>query len=210
MIKELYKRWKYGVNMKNVSADPEFDKDYYPFFYRGIRIEQNPFIFEFLNKLSRETKPARIIELGYRYGGFTLLLDDHKLSKDSFIYAYDKIPSEKAPVSNKVNRAHCDVFKKIEEIGAIIQCKGTSLVFCDGGDKNLEFNLLAPYLKEGDVIMTHDYAPNIKVFEEEYLGKRWDWLESWDGKMTNTIREQNLKPFCTEEANAAVWSCYIK
>jgi len=197
--------------MNNVVPDPEFpDKDYYPFFYKGVRTEQNNNIFEFLNKLSRETSPMRILELGYRHGGFTSLLHDHCLSRNIPIYAYDIEALEKSKLSNRVMRVHGNIFHMIERIGGIIQNEGQSLVFCDGGDKNLEFQLLSPYLKTGDVIMTHDYAPNKEIFEAEYLGKRWDWHESWYGEISATVLNENLKDFCTEEANAAVWSCYQK
>ena len=201
-----------GIKMDEVKPDPEFpDKDYYPFFYCGIKCEQNSHIFHFLDTLNKQLPPPKqIIELGYRAGGFTLLLDHHRLSRQAKIYAYDKIVHETAPTSEKVERRHGDVFHMVDNITEIIQRDGLTLLFCDGGDKNGEYNVFAPRLKEGDIIMTHDYAPNRKVWEDEYLGKKWDWFESWDGEMTNTSRDHNLVDFCTKEANDAVWSCKRK
>lgn len=39
--------------------------------------------------------------------------------------------------------------------------KKRALIFCDGGNKALEMQTFAPYLKEGDLIMAHDYTIEI-------------------------------------------------
>lgn len=211
-LKNLWNKWRYGIDMRDIERDPNFpDKEYYPFFYKGVRAEQNPHIFEFLNELSLLTDAKKIFELGFRNGGFTSILNDHKISKWARIYAYDIEKPKKELDLHKVTWYYGDIFKQIDRIGsAIADPLGQSIVFCDGGDKNLEFQLLAPYLKKGDIILTHDYAPNKIEFENDYLNKRWDWFESWDGEQTKTILEQGLVPFCNELANNAVWSCRIK
>ena len=45
-----------------------------------------------------------------------------------------------------------------------IQEEGKTIVLCDGGNKIKEFNLLAKYIKSGDIIMAHDYASTDKYF----------------------------------------------
>lgn len=211
-LKRLCNKWRYGIDMKDVQRDAQFvNKDYYPFFYKGRRAEQNPHIFEFLNELSHVTDAKKIFELGFRNGGFTSILNDHRISRWANIYAYDIEHPQVEPDLHKVTFYYGDIFKQIERIGSsIADPLGQSIVFCDGGNKNLEFNMLAPYLKKGDIILTHDYAPNKQVFDDEYLGKRWDWFESWDGEQTKTILNEGLVPFCMEAANEAVWSCRIK
>ena len=202
-----------GIDMDLVTPDPNFpDHDYYPFYYRGIRVEQNPHIFKALDETVKAgIQPVRIFEIGYRNGGFTLLLDDHPISdKAEKIYAYDKIATEKAPVSAEVERVHGDFFQKVLEVGELIKQDGLSMVFCDGGDKNAEFNFLAPFLKEGDIMLTHDYAPNEEIWKEEFLGKKWDWFESWDGELDNACRDYNLVNFMENYWNDAVWSCKRK
>ena len=65
-----------------------------------------------------------------------------------------------------------DIFSNIEKIGDMII--PNTLLLCDNGNKPEEVRLLAPYLKDGCVIMAHDYSET-KEIDYLYGGEiTWD------------------------------------
>ena len=66
------------IDFNQIHPDPDWPgKDYYPFYYKGFRVEQNPCIFNALDSLMEMSPITTIIEIGFRRGGFTKILDDH-------------------------------------------------------------------------------------------------------------------------------------
>lgn len=207
----LSKQFNFGIDKTKIKKDPDFNIDYYPFFYKGLRVEQNNNIFHALNETYKAgIQPSRIIELGFRHGGFTAILDDHFLSENASIYAYDIDTNTVCGLSDKVHLRHKDIFKSVSEIKDLILCDGVTMVFCDGGDKNLEFQIFSNFLKKGDMILSHDYAPDIITWRNEYLGTKWDWFESWDGELEESCEKNDLVSFLPDVWNDAVWCSKIK
>ncbi len=58
------------------------------------------------------------------------------------------------------------MFAHVDEIARFIGRKGTTAVFCDGGDKRKELQAFTPCLKIDDVIAVHD----------------WGWAVSYEDK----------------------------
>jgi hypothetical protein len=81
---------------------------------------------------------------------------------------------------------------------------------CDGGAKRYEFQLLAPYLKQHDIIMAHDYSPNLEYFKANIMNKTWDWLEIDDSHIDEVCQKQNLRPYMQEDFLPVVWVCRQK
>lgn len=198
------------IDLDKITKDPNYDQEYYPFFYDGFRAEQSKAIFLALDKLAENCSPLQIVEIGTRNGGFTKILDDHPISEKALIYTFDINPDVIKPLSQKVSIIQGDCFKERNVIKEIIQRKGTSLVFCDGGNKNTEINKFSQYLKSGDIIFGHDYAPTKEIWEKEYLGKIWDWFECWDSGVEDAVRNLNLEPYLKEYFDKAVWNCLRK
>jgi hypothetical protein len=88
--------------------------------------------------------------------------------------------------------------------------EGTTIVMCDGGSKKNEMKILGKYLKPGDIIMAHDYAPTIEYFENFIYGKIWKWCEILDSDIENVVTEYNLEPYMKDEFQEVVWVCKIK
>jgi hypothetical protein len=187
------------------------DKDYYPFFYKGLRAEQSRNIFRALDVLSEYENPSQIIEIGASSGGFTKILEDHPISKNAKIYSIElKAFNPNAVYSDKVIQINGDCFHLEESIGNTIKKDGTTLFFCDGGDKNLEINIFSKYLKVGDLIFGHDYAPTREYWERNLKNKIWDWHETWDSAIEETCIKYNLLPFLETEFSMAVWKSLKK
>ena len=74
---------------------------------------------------------------------------------------------------HEVDLREKDIFDDIPIAADFIQREGKTVVFCDGGDKIREFDMLSPYLKSGDVICTHDYGLNHEDFSD-IVGDAWD------------------------------------
>jgi hypothetical protein len=96
------------------------------------------------------------------------------------------------------------------EIKNFIKQDGLTIILCDGGDKIREFKLLSHFLKKGDIIMAHDYAPNQEYFDNYINGKIWNWLEIQDKDINESCMKHNLTPFMEYELRDVVWVGKIK
>jgi hypothetical protein len=194
------------------------------FSYKNLTISQHTSVGESFDKLIKKIKPNQVLEIGTAFGGLTLLIRDLLDSnglKDTKIITYDVYEPNylierikqginiESIVENVFNYQYNELVKK-DEISKIIQAKGTTLVLCDGGSKKNEFNILSNYLKIGDVIMAHDYAPNESYFQEHINNKIWNWLEIQDSDINESCTRNNLIPFMEEDFRKVVWVCKIK
>jgi hypothetical protein len=112
-----------------------------------------------------------------------------------------------------INIRHIDCFSPecVEEIKTLIQTKGRTLLLCDGGHKNEEFNLYAQYLKPQDVIMLHDYTDNEEDFKSFQEKHGWPhYPESSYPAIEHTVKEQNLEKFMYPEFKSSFWGSFIK
>jgi len=186
------------------------------FFYKGIRLEQRVDVIETLEKLYQELKkqnklPKTIIEIGMNNGGFSLVLNDSNISEQADIYCYDIVNRnfDQNLKGSRINWFIKDIFSIENEVKNLIQREGTTLLFCDGGNKVREFNTFAKYLKSGDLIFTHDYYKDIQEYEK-YKDTRWGWLESRESDLADTAEMCNLVPFMQDDFEKCVWSSKIK
>jgi cephalosporin hydroxylase len=195
--------------------------------YKGLGTEQNPNIIYPFDKLISEIKPSRIIEIGTFAGGFTLILRtilDNNGLENSIITTYDiHIPTYLLPlIKNTFNiisitknlfSSDYQIFNgetEESEIVSLIKSSGRILLLCDGGCKKCEFNILSKYLKPGDFIMAHDYAPNREYFEEHMKNKIWNWLEIQDSDIIESCQKYGLVPYMREEFLNVAWACFKK
>lgn len=183
----------------------------------------SPKVFRELLELAR---PSSILEIGTFHGGLTLLLrdilDEIGLA-NSIIRTYDIDEQEflkplvidrkvEVVTKNLFNSDYSDWNTDLDknEIDSFIKRDGVSLVLCDGGCKKCEFNLLAPLLKKNDMIMAHDYAPNVEYFEKHMKDKIWDWHEIQDSDIIDTSRLYGLNNFNQKLMQQIAWASKIK
>ena len=197
------------------------------FNYNNVICSQHEEVGEKLNTLFTNTKPAQILEIGTASGGLTLLLRDllDELDMESTsLRTYDINPDfnrrvllERIEDGTRIDFRLKNIFNhpyseliEVDEVSKFIQRDGTTIVMCDGGSKKNEFRILAPFLKQGDIIMAHDYAPNEEYFKEHIKDKIWNWLEIQDEDIETVCVENDLVPFMQEEFLKVVWVSKIK
>jgi hypothetical protein len=194
------------------------------FIYRDLMTMQHTSIEEKFTKLITELKPIKVLEIGTSSGGLTLLirdiLDKNGLESTRLI-SYDvnepvylrRYVDEGSKIELKVENVFNNQYDNLEngqEVIDIITSEGVTLVLCDGGSKKNEFRILSDYLKVGDVIMAHDYAPNEEYFQEHINNKIWNWLEIQDNDINEPSLRNNLIPYMEDDFRQVVWACKIK
>ena len=179
----------------------------------GIKTQQRKEVFDIFPPFLKKEMFGKVLEIGTHHGGFSSYL--YELSKTyDFIFktydigdyltsvrkVYEKVPFDFTQTDVWDGEGKHNI---IEEISDDNKC----LVLIDGGDKNKEYNIYAPFLKLGDIIMTHDYAPNRKYFNNHIFKKKWLYLESWDEKLE--WKQNNLLKVYPQFQDV-VWSCFRK
>lgn len=203
------------------------NKDIAHLSYKGLATEQNPNIIYPFNTLVANIKPSLILEIGTFHGGLTVILETllhNNMLFDSKIITYDinspsyllslidKSDNIKSYTKNLFSQSYSDFFddKTRQEIISLINNNDHILVLCDGGCKKCEFNILCKYLKNGDIIMAHDYAPTKEYFEKYMKYKIWNWHEIQDSDIIENIAKNNLEPYMREEFLNVAWACFKK
>ena len=164
----------------------------------GLPMQQNILAPLSLDNLIKTVCPARIIEIGTALGGLSVLF---RLCNAEFVtYDIEDVRFDKGLFDSLgIDFRLADCFEREKEIADLIQKEGTTLLFCDGGDKPKEFKTFARYLKPGDVICAHDYAPEDPTF--------WRWEEIDDSVLTP---ELGVEKFLVDNMRPAAWLCCKK
>lgn len=188
------------------------------FLYKDIKVQQHENVGNVFKELFLKTNPKRILEIGTSHGGLTYLLRDllDELNMtETEIRSYDIFKHHSLDIKNIDFRIE-DIFNEqyneliSDEVISYIKQEGVTIVLCDGHHKKEEFNILSEYIKDGDIIMAHDYSPTFEYFEENVKGKIWDWCEIVDSDIEHSFLIYNLKPFMSDEFKDVVWCCKIK
>jgi cephalosporin hydroxylase len=188
------------------------------FRYKDIIIQQHENVSEVFSNLFLKVKPKRILEIGTAYGGLSILLRDildNLNMTDTSIRTYDIFKHHSLNYENidfKIENIFNDQYSELisDDVTSYIKQEGVSIVLCDGHHKKEEFNVLSKYIKNGDIIMAHDYSPSIEYFEEYIKDNIWDWCEIVDLDIEQSVLNYNLKPFMFDEFKDVVWCCKIK
>ena len=194
------------------------------FNYKGLTIMQHESIQEKFTNLINKIKPSKVLEIGTASGGLTLLIRDILDSngfQDTKLLTYDVYDPNYLRYHVE-NGSKIDIrvetifdnryesFENANEAIDFVESEGRTLVLCDGGNKKNEFRLFSSHLKIGDVIMAHDYSPNIEFFEEKVRNKIWNWFEIQDSDIEDSCVKNNLIPFMEDDFRQVVWVCKIK
>ena len=162
--------------MRGIRTDLHGRGNYY---YFGVPTQHRPLEMYFLDNFLRLNRVDKIIEIGTHYGGLTRFFAmqmylQHGRNVEHLVTSIDII--DKKPQKLKDFKLYipmqffiydCFAVPIHELIKNMIQQKHRVLLYCDGGDKDREFNTFAPYLKKGDFIMAHDRGtkeiPYVKI-----------------------------------------------
>jgi cephalosporin hydroxylase len=182
-------------------------------YYDEIQISQVLGIYLAFNK-DYFSNFKNIIEIGSYNGGLSSYIFDSK-PKDCVFVSYDIDPkiNEASLKRDDIDFRIGDCFeeKQFNEIIKLIQNPGKTLMICDGGHKTKEFNLFSKYLKNGDVIILHDYKQDDLSWKE--ICEYWQWPygnETSFEEIKDAIQENGLEEFRNKEFNFFAWGSYIK
>ena len=186
-----------------------------PVAYKDTGNQQSPVAFEVFEEFFSTNKDIDlVVDLGTGRGGFSLFLQEQAKAINSQFVTYDtntnsinNIKSKSPDIDARVG----DVFDVYVQgnIEKMIDMSKKTAVFCDVGNVSKCFNTYSDVIKQNDIILVHDYAPNKQVFESEYRGKIWNWLEVSDKDIQDSMtRNKLVKIF--EQANKAAWLCVKK
>lgn len=157
--------------------------------FLGSPCQQSFNSFFVWEKLLSHLSFERFIEIGTATGNTSIYFKLFCINKRARFYTFDFAKKNKmtnTPIQRylKIKDDYIiqDVFKNSDEICKIIQRKGRSIIFCDGGDKPHELRIFGPSLKKGDIIACHDWGRAIKS----------TWVE-------DDIRKLNLKELYRKE-----------
>lgn len=152
--------------------------------------------------------PRRIIELGAYNGGFTTCLGVHAYRIGCEVHSFDiglcpDIQWQSLTEFLGIKFYTADVFSEasIAKIGEMIRAPGVTYLLCDNGNKAKEFNLFAPYLKQGDVIAAHDYCNDSRI---------WCGGEIIFAQVSETVSVHDLRPFLQPQFDLAAWIAFQK
>lgn len=165
--------------------------------FLGGLCKQTPAAFFAWEEFFGSINFKRFIELGMGFSNMSVFFLLHCMNKHAQYTGYEHAMNfsagnsvVKRALQLKRHRRTLDFHTKevIEEIHQLIGRPGTSIVFCDGGNKPLEFELYAPALKLKDYIAVHDYGTEAKAEQlQDTIDKNCLWPvvpESWRGTLT--------------------------
>jgi hypothetical protein len=189
-------------------------------YFMGLPMLQNQETLPAFNALWRHLERdrqqvARIIEIGTGPGGLAAQLQLYCTGVGASFITYDRW-------QNSVREAVFDRLgidlriRDLEhefvhgEIARELQRPGLSILLCDGADKVAEVKTFAPFMKPGDLILAHDYAPTTAEFDTRIRDRFWSWCEITDAEVAGTIRSCALDPVLPEVFGPAAWMCAVK
>ena len=153
-VSDIFKNFDYDNNKQKSQEVVEVIK------YKGIQCGQANGFAHVLNSLFLKQSFKNVIELGTQNGGTSLFLND--LMK---LYGGDNfITFDVNKCSAGVNQVVGDFLNDQNTINLVktnIQKEGKTLLFCDGGDKNREFNSFSPFLNF-EIYLLSKYAEQHK------------------------------------------------
>lgn len=187
--------------------------------YDGHAAQQHHDAFGVMFNFFDKVKPKNILEIGTALGGFTRVMYNFgkHFNPESTMLSYDIHRNTwyddmiKDGMDIRVENAFGEGFLSIkQEVIDYIQRPGVTIVFCDGGWKKGEFNLLSNYIKPGDFILAHDYSDSKEVFEEKIKGKVWNWFEISYDDIKSACEANGLIEYDKEAFNNVAWTCRQK
>ena len=153
----------------------------------------------------------QIIEIGFSRGGFSLWLHRHKRS-DCRLICYDitkkflQVPPE-CNIDFRIG--DCFSLDTATEIIRFIRRPRKTLLLCDGGNKEKEFNLFCEFMKPGDIIMLHDYADNNDDYERiKARLNRPSPAESFYENIRERVQARGLNKYDYDRMKEVLWGAF--
>lgn len=200
------------------------DTGHWRFF--GTLMQQTPKAVDSINRLLYYYNDfANIIEIGSSYNGLSVFLalycnlspktphtprNPNKPQFYSFdieVRNFDGVVFLRQMGANFILGDTLNDQNVIAGIRQLIGAPGRTLLICDGGDKIKEFELYAPFLKQGDYVLVHDYAKDTAEAAKKKAAGIWGFHESNLAALQPTISSANVQEVFEEEFYDAAFFC---
>lgn len=194
--------------------DPRKNADHL-FIYKDLHCRQTRRVFHSLDALTLaliSNSPKTIIEVGTFHGAFTQVLRDHDISDGADIHTFD-IKDFRQPRIAETTYHIGDIFgEQLSVFKELVAKPGRCLVFCDGGNKELEVNTLCEFLKENDIILCHDYCKSLDIMTNKEIVGNWppEQYESQWCNIKERLTQNSFIPFLEDEMQRALWGCFVR
>jgi hypothetical protein len=159
--------------------------------------------------------PKRIIELGTGHGGLAVFFGLYAYKADCTFHTFSNdhmLFTQYRGLLDflEVDVVTCDIFSEhgIKLIVDLIKQPGITLLYCDNGEKKREFPLFGQHLKQGDVILVHDYYYSKDLFREQFTGL--GCCEVVWADIQQTCKSQQLEPILEEDLKDYLLYCARK
>ena len=170
-----------------------------------------------VQSLIRRTKPSQVIEIGTGSGGFTQLLReslDAAFLRSTSVLSIDVKQRQSAHDWERISFIEGDCFTSAKKttistkLKKQIQQDGVSIIFCDGGSKPEEFEAVAKVVKDGDIILAHDYFRSLHLFRLEKEKQDTDkiFCAVTDSKIDPCCVKNGLREFMQDEFEKFRWA----
>lgn len=202
--------------------------------WNGIAASQSINIYDCLKHFCSYLKQNKIedinvVEIGTANGGFTCILAE-KLREHNIKYNFLTFDIEdrgcdqhcgsekeakilKAKHFKEFDIKFClgDCFHQnsLSFLYQFIQQSKPCLVFCDGGNKKVEFTVFSQLLKPMDFIFAHDYAFDKNFFDSE-LKDIWMGFELTYEDISEACTKNQLLPFMQPLFQKSMWASFRK
>lgn len=155
----------------------------------NIPIAQTDEEIDAIKLVVRIAQPQLILELGTWKGGTAALFQEMGIPEIITFDLVDLVKVKRPGISYRTK----DIFSRdvSNEIKTICLESKRKLLFCDDGNKPVEFQMFVPYLNPGDWVMVHDW--NNGIGEADVLA---------------TVRKEILIPLDLDESQRIrAWKC---
>ncbi len=164
--------------------------------YREFLACQRPEVFDAFRDFIEKETPSLILEMGTAFGGLSLSLFESSSVISCKFITYDIVENStssqlrKYGVDFRIENIFNDDYSLKESFLEYFDTfKSPRLILCDGGWKIGEFNAFSKVLREGDILMAHDFAYNQEDYDTHSI---WGWNEIMEKDIIESMKQYKL------------------
>ena len=159
---------------------------------------QRPEIWDAFREVFKVDKPDKILELGTGCGALAMFFRDELPDVPIITVDISAWPCYDYMFSKADIDFRMEDYRTDPSLIEFVKADGKTFIICDNGNKPQEVAYFAPHMKQGDVIMAHDYVGYPDHYE-------WGASEITDQSVAEAVRECNLKPYQYDTMGKVVW-----
>lgn len=169
--------------------------------FMGFPMCQNRLSVPAWSYLIEQVRPKLVIEIGCYSGGLSCCLAIAMQNVGGRVWCCDigdfseELLEWKRVLPLEFDKMDALSSGGLHTICGLIAENSPCVVLCDDGNKPLEFNTYAPFLKQGDIIAAHDFCHP----------EMWPWGEINEAQVEQVCKERHLEPFMQDIMHQAGW-----